>query len=135
LTTWLAGMRITADRLNDNSLDDSTTSGLVPATNFNVNSFSGRKVSGITTVHVYLAYTGLGITVSGSNISPDVLMATLPAGWRPPETINGFMGNGTWVGECTISTNGQITARAATANITDANPNIRITADWISENN
>ena len=29
MTVWLAGMRITADRLNDYSLDDETTSGFV----------------------------------------------------------------------------------------------------------
>lgn len=132
---FLAGMRLTADRLNDNTLDASTTSGLSPATDFTVNSFSGRKVNGITTVHVYLQYTGTGLTVSpspGGNLG-DVTIATLPSGWRPPETINAMEGDGSTIGEVTIATNGVISLRATVTTITNGR-NMRITAAWISEN-
>lgn len=132
---FLAGMRITADRLNDHSLDDSTTSGLTPATDFTVNSFSGRKVSGVTTVHIYLQYTGTGLTVSpnpGGNLG-DVTIATLPSGWRPPETINALEADGSTMGEVTISTGGIVSLRVTVSTISTGR-NMRITATWISEN-
>lgn len=130
---WLAGMKMTADRLNDNTADAVTSSGLTAATDWSINSFSGRKDNGITTVHVYLSYTGAGITQTGTNIG-DTLMATLPSGWRPPETINVGIGNGAAIGECTLGTTGSITLRAITANVSTSSPNFRITASWISEN-
>ncbi|MGW1796956.1 hypothetical protein ACWCQN_13315 [Streptomyces sp. NPDC001984] len=126
-------MRISADRLNDNTMDAATSSGLVAATDFTVGSFSGRKVNGITTVEVFCTYTGAGITQTGTNIT-DTLMATLPAGWRPPETINASFGNGSAVGECTIGTGGLVTLRCVTANISTSSPNFRVTQSWISEN-
>jgi hypothetical protein len=132
---FLAGMLITADRLNDNSLDDSTTSGLVAATDFTVNSFSGRKVNGITTVHIYLQYTGTGLTISpspGGNLG-DLTIATLPSGWRPPEVINAAEGDGTTIGEVTIGTTGIVSLRATVTSIATGR-NMRITATWISEN-
>jgi hypothetical protein len=134
LTTWLAGMLITADRLNDHTLESSTTSGLVAATDFSVNSFSGRKVSGITTIHAYCEYTGAGINVAavGDNIA-DTSMCTLPSGWRPPEIINAEWGSGSVDGECTISTAGVVSLRS-TLNDIATGSNIRVTATWISEN-
>lgn len=132
---WLAGMRITAGRLNDHSLDDETTSGLVAGSGFEVNSFSGRKVSGVTTVHIYVQYTGNGLTISpnpGGNLG-DVTIATLPSGWRPPETINAVEGDGSTIGEVTIGTSGIVSLRATVSSI-PANRNMRITAVWISEN-
>lgn len=130
---WLAGMTMTADRLNDNTVDAVTSSGLTAGTDFTVNSFSGRKVNGVTTVHVYLSYTGAGVTQTNTNIA-DITIATLPAGWRPPEVINAIVGNGIWIGECTIGTTGVITLRAISYNLTTTNPNTRLTASWISEN-
>jgi hypothetical protein len=134
MTVWLAGMLVTADRLNDHTLESSTTSGLVAAADFSVNSFSGRRVNGVTTVHVYCQYTGAGINVAavGDNIA-DTSMATLPASWRPPETINTNWGSGSVDGECTISSAGVISLRS-TLNDIAASSNIRVTATWISEN-
>lgn len=134
MTLWLAGMKITADRMNDHTLEESTTSGLTAGANFTVNSFSGRRVNGITTVHVYCQYTGTGINVTnpGDNIA-DTTMATLPSGWRPPETINACWGSGSVDGECTISNTGVVSLRS-TLNDIATNANIRVTAVWISEN-
>lgn len=125
-------MRVTADRLNDDTLEASTTSGLTAATDFTVNSFSGRKVSGITTVVVFVQYTGAGLTLTSGNLV-DTLACTLPVGWRPPETINATWGDGTESGECTIGTTGSITLRSSNLSIPN-NRGVRITSAWISEN-
>jgi hypothetical protein len=135
MTNWLAGMRITADRLNDHSLEATTASGLVAASNFTVISFSGRKVSGVTTVHCYLAYGGAGLTVSpdpGGNLG-NVTMCTLPSGWRPPETINAIVGDGVQDGEAEITTNGVISLRSIFSSV-ETDRNLRVTAVWASGN-
>lgn len=136
MTVWLAGMRITADRLNDHSLESSTSSGLTAASGFAVSSFSGRKVNGITTVHVYLTRTGEDIPSTtyavGDNIA-DTAMATLPTGWRPPETINATVGDGTTDGEVTVGPTGVITLRSQFNKVVSGR-NFRITAVWISGN-
>lgn len=138
MTVWLAGMQITADRLNDNSLDASTVSGLTAASGFSVSSFSGRKVNGITTVQMFVTRTGADIAQTASdsgNISPDTTVCTLPVGWRPPETINCICGNGSVDGEATISTIGGVVLRSVSGNSGWASgTNLRFTAMWISEN-
>jgi len=126
-------MRITAARLNDDTLDASTTSGLVASTDFSVNTFSGRKVHGITTVEISCQYNGAGVTLASGNL-PDTTMCTLPSGWQPPETINATWGDGTESGECTIATTGAVILRTSNLSI-PTNRGIRVTAVWISENN
>lgn len=135
MTNWLAGNRITATRLNDHTVESTTTSGLVPASGFTVIGFSGRKVSGVTTVHCYLAYSGGGINASpdpGGNLA-DTTICTLPSGWRPPEIINAIMGDGVQDGEVTIATNGVVSLRSAFSSVEDGR-NLRVTAVWISGN-
>lgn len=139
MTTWQAGMRITADRLNDNT-STSTTSGLVAASGFSVNSFLGRKVSGITVLDMYLARTGTDITASGGNISPDVQICTVPAGWRPPDqTINGTFDNGAVEGGFVIGTDGIVTLRTSNGTITGTagggTTNLRLHIEFVSDNN
>ena len=136
MTVWLAGMRITANRLNDHTVEATTTSGLTAASGFTVNSFSGRKVNGVTTVHVYLLRTGGEIPTSGYVIGDnlaDTAMATLPSGWRPPELINAIVGDGNTDGEVTISAAGVITLRSQFNKVV-TDRNFRITAGWISGN-
>ncbi|WP_282703257.1 hypothetical protein [Streptomyces sp. CC219B] len=133
MTVYLAGMRATADRMNDHSLEDSTTSGLVAGTDWTVNSFSGRKVNGITTVHIYLQYTGTTVAIAYNTNLSDRTIATLPDGWRPPEVINALAGDGQTMGEVTIGTTGLVSLRAMAGDLTNGR-NFRITAEWISEN-
>lgn len=134
MTNWLAGMRMTADRLNDHSLQSSTTAGLVAATNFTVNSFSGRKAEGTTTVNGSVQYTGAGINVTnvGDNIA-DTAICTLPVGWRPPEAVNTIWSDGSRDGECSIATSGVVTIRTTLNDITTG-ANLRFYATWLSEN-
>lgn len=131
MTNWLAGMRMTADRLNDYTPDAETTSGLVASTNFTVNSFYATRTGGSMFVHCYLNYTGATITASSGNI-PDTSMCTLPVGWRPPTVINAVFGDGSEDGEVTIGTGGIVTLRTATASIPSGR-NIRVTASWNAE--
>ena len=133
MTLWRAGMRITAGRLNDHAVEASTSSGLTAGAGFTVLGFSGRKVSGVTTVHCYLSYDGSGLNPDATGNLADITMCTLPSGWRPPETINTTFGDGVQDGECTISTSGVVSLRSVFSNI-ETGRNIRATAVWISGN-
>lgn len=133
MTTFLAGMRATADRMNDNTLTSSTASGLTAGTDWTVNSFSGRKVNGITTVHIYLLYTGATTAVAYNGNLADRTIATLPAGWRPSEVIDVAGGDGTIIAECTLGITGLLSLRAVSGDLTNGR-NFRFTQSWISEN-
>jgi hypothetical protein len=88
MTQWLAGMRITAARLNDNTPVALATSPTA-ATNFTVVSFSGENAGGQTTFAVVLNYTGASAITGTStgNITPDVACCTLPPNCRPQATM------------------------------------------------
>lgn len=132
MTAWLSGMLITADRLNDNT-STQTTSGLVAATNFTVNSFLGRKVSGVTILDMYVQYTGSGISAASGNIA-DTQICTVPSGWRPPDqTINGIWDTGTNYGGFVIGTDGITTLRTAVTSIA-TNNNFRLHISFVSDN-
>lgn len=137
MTNWRGGMRMTSDRMNDNTLQASTTTGATAATGFSVNSFSGRKVNGITTVTISCTRTGADITEAGGgtgNIG-DTTFATLPVGWRPPELIEAMWDSGFNDGGATINTSGVITLRTTSgSNGIKGTEAPRITASWISEN-
>ena len=138
MTIWLAGMRITADRLNDHEAEDTTTTGLVAGTDFSVSSFSGKKVGGLTQIVVLCSRTGSALTESSAgsgNLSPEPLMATLPSGWRPPETIPTLFSNGAADGEAIINTAGEITLRTISGSSgIGTSTTVRLTHTWISEN-
>lgn len=136
MTAWLAGMEITADRLNDFTATE-TASGVVDATGFATSSFVGRKVSGVTMIELFTNRTGATIAEGATNTGnvADTLVATLPSGYRPQEAVNCVVGNGTVDGEATIATSGDITLRTISGNSGWANgSNLRFTAVWVSEN-
>lgn len=136
MTAWLAGMEITADRLNDFTATE-TTSGVVDASGFVTSSFVGRKVSGVTTIELFTNRTGATIAEGATNTGnvADTLVATLPSGWRPQEAVNCIVGNGSVDGEATIASNGDITLRSISGNTGWANgSNLRFSSVWISEN-
>lgn len=138
MTVWLAGMKITADRLNDHTLEDSTNSGATASTNFTLSDFSGRKVNGITTITITCSRTNSNITETsaGNGNIADTSMATLPTGWRPPELIEAIWDSGFNDGGATISTAGVITLRTTSGSAGIAvGHNPRVSATWISENN
>lgn len=137
MTVWLSGMRLTADRLNDNTAEDETTTGATAATGFSVSDFQGRKVNGVTTITITCNRTGASIAEGATNTGniADTAMATLPSGWRPQELIEAMWDSGFNDGGATISTAGVITLRTTSGNSGLANgTNPRVTATWISEN-
>lgn len=136
MTAWLAGMEITADRLNDFTATE-TTSGTVDSTGFSTSSFVGRKVSGFTFIELFVNRTGATIAEGATNTGniADTDITTLPSGWRPQETMNAICGNGSVDGEVQISTAGLCTVRSISGNTGwVSGSNLRITAVWCSEN-
>lgn len=136
MTQWLAGMVITADRLNDGIDPTTTTSGATASTGFSLSSFSGRRTGKVVTVTVNCTRTGAMIseTSAGSGNIDDTAMATLPSGWRPPELMEALWDSGFNDGGATISTSGVITLRTTSGSAginTGHNP--RVSASWIAD--
>lgn len=132
---WLAGMTITADRLNDHSVDEVTSAGAVAATGWSISSFEGRRVAGVTTVNLLVTRTGADVPQSAAdsgNIAGDPSVCTLPDGWRPTATANGLYGNGVVDGEFSVNTAGLIILRSISGNAgIVSGTNTRIFCSWI----
>lgn len=118
MTAWLAGMLITADRLNDYSLDAETTSGFVIASGFTLNNFWANRQGATVELNIYVARSGADITATTGNIS-DTSVGTVPVGWRPnsSSTINGTWDNGGAEGGWVIGTDGICSLRTSSGNI------------------
>jgi hypothetical protein len=126
MTQWLAGMRIDADRLNDYSLDDETTTGFVVATGWSLNNFWANRSRSTVEINIYVLRTGADITATTGNIG-DTAVGTVPAGWRPnsASTINGFWDDGTASGGFVLGTDGVCTLRTGSSTII-TNRNLRL---------
>jgi hypothetical protein len=61
MTVWLAGMKITADRLNDYSLDDETTSGFSVASGWTLNNFYANRQGATVEINIYVNRSGSDI--------------------------------------------------------------------------
>ncbi|MGC5034099.1 right-handed parallel beta-helix repeat-containing protein [Streptomyces sp. DT190] len=134
---WLNGLKITPERLMDNTADEVITSGLVVPSGWAVSSFQGTRVHGVTEVDIFITRTGADITESSAgsgNIAGDPLLCTLPSGWAPPRPVNTTWGNGSTDGEATIVTSGEVNLRSISGSGTIATgTNVRVTSMWISE--
>ena len=134
---WLNGLKITPERLMDNTADEVITSGLSVPSGWSVSSFQGTRVHGITEVDIFVTRTGADITESSAgsgNISGDPTMCTLPSSWAPPRAVNATWGNGSTDGEATIVTSGEVQLRSISGSGAIATgTNVRITSMWISE--
>ena len=134
---WLNGLKITPERLMDNTADEKITSGLAVPSGWSVSSFTGTRVHGITELEIFITRTGADITESSAgsgNISGDPQLCTLPSGWAPPHPVNGNWGNGSTDGEATIVTSGEVNLRSISGSAGIATgTNVRISAMWISE--
>jgi hypothetical protein len=115
---WLSGMLITADRLNDYSLDDETTSGFVIGSGWTLNNFWANRQGATVEVNVYVNRSGADIVATSGNIG-DSVVGTVPSGWRPnsASTINGTWDDGTATGGWVIGTDGICSLRTASSNI------------------
>lgn len=137
MTQWLAGMRITAARLNDGIDATIETAGVVDSANFTTTAFQGRKSGKVVTIMTITTRNTSAIPESAAgsgNLSPDVAMLTLPVGWRPPASVLAIFGNGANDGECLIGTDGLITLRTTSGSTgITAGTNVRVSASWITD--
>lgn len=120
MTFWLAGMRITAARLNDFSPISLATS-VTPAAGFTLTSFSARNAGGTTEWGVVLVRTGATITADSAGNIADTLCCTLPSNCRPGATYQvGYEKSGTAGGIVRIAADGTclLTTLDPTATIT-----------------
>lgn len=126
MTVWLAGMRVTTDRLNNYSLDDETTSGFVAASGWSLNNFWANRSRGTVEINVYVNRSGADIPATTGNIG-DTTVGTVPSGWRPnsASTMNGSWDDGTSSGGFVIGTDGIITLRTGSSTISSGR-NLRL---------
>jgi len=117
---WLAGNKITAERLNDHTPVTLATTP-TPGTGFSLSSFNARKTNGVVEWGAVFIYGGSTLTAtSDGNIIGDPVVCTLPTDCRPgSQTVVGFDKSGVASGSIRISTNGdcQITSLDPTATI------------------
>ncbi|WP_030687868.1 hypothetical protein [Streptomyces globisporus] len=112
---------------------ETTSTGATPAAGWTLVGFAGRRTRGVATVSVTVVRNGTDLTAtSAGNLSPDELVCTLPAGWRPSFAYEAsgtdFYGQGAF----TLSTDGNVHVRAWSANgVLTAGRNIRITATYV----
>ncbi|MEU2231357.1 hypothetical protein ACH4A8_18745 [Streptomyces vietnamensis] len=112
---------------------ETTGTGATPAAGWTLVGFAGRRTRGVATVSVTVTRNGPDLTATtAGNLSPDELLCTLPAGWRPsfPYEATGtdFYGQGSF----TFNTDGNVHVRTWSANgVLTAGRNIRITATYV----
>ena len=93
-----------------------TTSGATAASGFTLIGFEGWKTGHVATINLAVARSGSNI-VSGSGGSiADTPIGTLPADWRPPDTIYAGVGDGFGNGECSITAAGLVSIRSWSSN-------------------
>jgi hypothetical protein len=112
---------------------DLAASGATAGSGFSVVSFSGRtNTAGITMVNLTVTRTGTTIGADAAGNIADTVIATLPAGWRPPEQIMWPIDDGFGSGTVVIDTAGLVTMRTWSGNgAIVAGRNIRLTALYI----
>ncbi|MGW2016045.1 hypothetical protein [Streptomyces sp. NPDC001927] len=112
---------------------ETTVTGAAAATGWTLVGFVGRKTRGVCTVSVTVVRSGADLTATtAGNLSPDELVCTLPAGWRPAldyeATGTDFYGSGAF----TFSTGGSVHVRTWSGNgVLTAGRNLRITATFV----
>lgn len=130
MTAIKTGDDVTADLLNDETVDTSTTSGLTASTGFTVSSFAGYRKRGLCTITCFVTRSGADITATSGNIA-DTSLCTVPSGYRPPVDLNGTWDNGATEGEATITTAGVVTLRTSLGNIVSGT-NVRFNLSYVN---
>lgn len=113
------------------NIADQTITGLTVTSGFTLTgaTFLGKQVNGVCTVSAQIPVT-VDIVPSGSNITPDKLMCTLPVGYRPPVVMSFNYDNGTVGGDGIVGVNGDVTLRTASGPITTPS-NIRFSSTFV----
>jgi len=94
--------------ITGNGTTTATTTGLVAATDWSVNSFSGRKSAGVVYVTVDISRSGATFTPANTsgNVTPDLLVATIPTGFRPNQSLYIMASTGIGHGSLRVNTDG-----------------------------
>ncbi|MFG3037980.1 hypothetical protein ACGFYZ_13835 [Streptomyces sp. NPDC048330] len=112
---------------------ETSGTGATPAAGWTLVGFAGRRTRGVATVSVTVSRSGADLTATtAGNLSPDELVCTLPAGWRPSFAYEAsgtdFYGQGAF----TFSPDGNVHVRTWSANgVLTAGRSIRITATYV----
>lgn len=111
------------------------TTGITYATDFGAGSMIYRNTAGVHYVDVEVVRTGATFTPANTsgNVTPDLTIATLPAGSRPPSSIYILASTGVGHGSLRINTDGTcelLTWIPDPVTITNGST-IRFTATWI----
>jgi hypothetical protein len=93
-----------------------TTTGATAAGGFTLVSFQGWKTGHLSTINLAVARSGSNIVSDGGGSIPDTAIGTLPADWRPPDTVYAGVGDGFGNGECSITTAGLVSIRSWSSN-------------------
>jgi len=110
MTNWLAGMRVTAGRLNNHDPVD-LTSTVTAATGFSLSVFDARKAAGVVEFNVTLIRSGASLAAADSAGNMiDVVCATMPTDCLPAGRWTGaFEKSGQASGGVRIEANGVVT--------------------------
>lgn len=140
LTQWVDQTNTIVARVDKSGVADfafsETTAGITYATNFGAGSMVYRTTAGVSYLAVEVVRTGATFTPAGTtgNVSPDLLICTLPVGARPPQNLYPAASTAIGDGTVRIETGGDVylvTWTQDPATITNGST-IRFTTSWIS---
>lgn len=111
------------------------TTGLTAASGWSLIDFRARRTAQVVVVDLYMKRTGPTISVTLGGNMTDVLMCTVPTGWRPQHgTISGFWDTGgTGWGGAALGGDGLVNLRTSYSDITN-DTNVRCQFIFIQSN-
>jgi hypothetical protein len=108
------------------------TSGLTAGSGVTVNNFQARKISGVCSFAFDLAITTKfdAGTTAPYNLA-DVVIANLPAGYRPARTVTALYSTGYADGECDVEATGDVTVRTTNTYSLNVGETIRCSGAFV----
>ncbi|MEU2759396.1 hypothetical protein [Streptomyces sp. NPDC007094] len=113
---------------------ETTTSGATAASGFTLVSFNARRRSGFCSWTLEVSRTGAKINASTAGNIDDILVGTIPAGWRPapPADVEGPACDGYGGGVARVNPSGAVTLRVWSGGGSIESPRvIRISAAYV----
>jgi hypothetical protein len=112
---------------------ETTTAGATAATGWTLSGFVARRTRGVCTVSMTVTRSGADLTATAAgNLTPDELLGTLPAGWRPANDFDAIGGDAYGSGSVTFQPNGSVYLRTWSGNgVLTAGKFLRMTATYV----
>ncbi|MFE5482084.1 hypothetical protein [Streptomyces sp. NPDC056527] len=112
---------------------ETTTAGATAATGWTLSGFVARRTRGVVTVSMTVTRSGADLTAtSAGNLTPDELLGTLPAGWRPANDFDAIGNDAYGSGSVTFQSNGSVYLRTWSGNgVLTAGKFLRTTATFV----